>query len=84
MTHHHHHKHHRRYTFQNFLQDIKPVTKEAGHIFDEGTKVANTGLKEVGATSRSFINKSGNLLDKISMPLIIVGGVIAFIVITKK
>ncbi len=81
---HHHHK----YSFGNFLKDIGPASKGIGHLFDKGiTAVDHIGtasVHEIGGISKSLINKTSGILDKISMPLIIVGGVVVFFVLTKK
>ncbi len=84
MTHHRRHK----YSFGNFLHDIGPGTKEIGKLFDKaittGGRVATAGVHELGSVSNGLINKTGGLLNSISTPLIIVGGIVAFIVLTKK
>ncbi len=71
------HRHKHKYTFGNFIHDISPATKEVGHIFDKG-------ISTVDHIGTAFINKSGSLFGQISTPLIIVGGIVAFMIITKK
>ncbi len=82
------HRHKHKYTFGNFIHDISPATKEVGHIFDKGIStvdhIGTAIVNQFGNVSKAFINKSGSLLGQISTPLIIVGGVIAFMIITKK
>jgi hypothetical protein len=84
MGHHHHHK----YSFGNFIHDISPATKGIGHLFDKGITAVDhigvAGVHEVGSVSKSLINKTGGLLDKISLPIIVVGGAVLFFVLTKK
>ncbi len=84
MGHHHHHK----YSFGNFLHDIGPASKSIGHLFDKGLTVADhigvASVHEIGGVSKSLINKTSGLLDKISLPIILVGGVVVFFVLTKK
>lgn len=84
MTHHRRHK----YSFGNFLHDIGPGTKEIGKLFDKGIstagRVATVGVHELGSVSNGLINKTSGLLGQISLPLIIVGGIIGYVVLTKK
>ncbi len=82
------HRHRHKYSFGNFIHDIGPASKEIGHIFEKSITAADhigvAGVNQFGNVSKAFINKSGSFLDKISMPLIIVGGVVVFFVLTKK
>ncbi len=84
MGHHHHHK----YSFGNFLHDIGPASKGIGHLFNKSITAVDhigvAGVHEIGGVSKSLINKTSGLLDKISLPLIVVGGVVVFFVLTKK
>jgi hypothetical protein len=84
MTHHRRHK----YSFGNFLHDIGPGTKEIGKLFDKAInvsgRVATAGVHELGSVSNGLINKTSGLLGQISLPLIIVGGIIGYVVLTKK
>jgi hypothetical protein len=87
MPHHHnHHGHHKRnhhkFNFGNFIKDN--ITKPIGKLEHDGVGIINHGIHEAGQTSRSLIKTGGGILDKISMPLIIVGGLVAFMVLSKK
>ena len=84
MAHHHHKRNHRSHHGFNLMGFLKQVTKPVGHIVDDGTKIVTTGIHEVGTSSRALIKSTGGLLDKISMPLIIVGGVVVLVMITTK
>jgi len=87
MPHHHnHHGHHKRnhhkFNLGNFLKEN--IGKPISHLEHDAVKTVNNGIKEVGSTSRALIKSTGGILDKISLPLILVGGVIAYVVLTKK
>ncbi len=86
MTNKHHHRH--KYSFGQFIHDIGPATRTIGHIIEDGIKqgghIIVTGEKQLGSVSNNLVKSSTGILNKISMPLIIVGGVVAFFVLTKK
>jgi hypothetical protein len=85
MVHHHHHNthhaHHRKhpYTFGNFMHDIGSIEKPIAQTYQAGIhevgSVAKSVSHEIGLTTRSTMNY---------LPLLLAGGLVVFLVVSKK
>jgi hypothetical protein len=91
-SHHHpHHYHHKKghgFNFGSIIHEINGITKPIGHIIETSVKetgsVIRNGENQIASVGNNLINKSGSLLSSMELPIIIVGGLIAYYVITKK
>ena len=81
-----HKKHH--YSMKNFVKDVgkvtKPLHKDATAVISGMNKDMNHIVDTTGGIANNLIEKTGSTLSSLSMPLIIVGGIVLIYVITKK
>ena len=75
----HHKRHH--YSFHKFLEDtshgISTIEKPIAHTIDGG-------IKSIERVDMAIIKGTKGVLNNVSMPLIIVGGIVVFAVLTQR
>ena len=79
-------RHH--YSFGSFIHDVGKVTKPIGHDIKSLVSGANKDFNHIVDTqsniANNLISKSSSAFSSLSMPLVIVGGVVFVYFITKK
>ena len=80
-------KHHH-YSFGSFIHDVGKVTKPIGHDIKSLVSGADKDFNHIINTqsniANNLISKSSSAFSSLSMPLVIVGGVVLVYFITKK
>ena len=73
--------HHKKFNFGNFIKD---VGKGVAEVEKPVASVFNTGINAVKSVDNNLISSSKSVFSNLSIPLIIGGCVIGYLIISKK